>query len=302
MNESVTGDSPDPPGSIGGPAHAFAKASLQAQVNASMWSAGRDLRTYDNAELLPAESLILSRYREALTGRVLDLGCGSGRILGYLLLLGAHATGVDLSARMVERCRQRFPGADVRVGDLADLAATADGQYDAILMTADLIDVFDDTQRRRVLGELRGRLVPDGLLVFSSHNLDQWDQRASGHWQRLSQTIRAAIRRNLPEWVRWAIEFPQERRNRRRLGPLQYRADDHAVINDDVHRYGLLHYYIGRVAQQRQLGEIGYDLIDVLEADGPTVPEGEAGRSESLYYVTTPCPAPMREPVRVSVR
>ncbi len=255
-----------------------------------MWSAGRDLRTYDNADLLPAESVILARYREALTGRVLDLGCGSGRILGYLLLLGADATGVDLSERMVARCRQRFPDADVRVGDLSDLAATVDGHYDAVLLTANLIDVFDDTQRRRMLGELRGLLLPHGLLVFSSHNLDHGDRSRPPRWRRLVETIGEAARRSPPEWVERAIEIPQERRNRRRLGPLQYRAADHAVINDDVHRYELLHYYIGRVAQQRQLDQIGYDLIDVLEDDGPTVPEGEGGRSGSLYYVATPRP------------
>jgi SAM-dependent methyltransferase len=285
----LTGDSRKSASSAAGRfAGGARRGGSQSQINARIWSAGLDLRTYDTTDLLPAESLILSRYREALTGRVLDLGCGSGRILGYLLLLGADATGVDLSARMVARCRERFPGADVRVGDVADLAATVEGQYDAVLLTANLIDVFDDTQRRRVLGELRGLLRPHGLLVFSSHNLDHWDRPRPRRWRRLVGTIRAAARRSPPEWVQRAIEIPQERRNRRRLGPLQHRAADHAVINDDVHRYELLHYYIGRVAQQRQLEETGYDLIDVLEEDGPTVPDGEGGRSGALYYVATP--------------
>jgi SAM-dependent methyltransferase len=262
--------------------------SAQSHVNARLWSAGGHLRTYDNANLLPAESLILARYREALTGRVLDLGCGAGRILGYLLLLGADALAIDLSPQMVERCRERFPEADVRVADLANLDGAVTGQFDALLLTANLIDVFDDSERRTVLAELRGLLRPGGLLIFSSHNLDHWDRPGSGRGSRLVQMLRAAARRGLTVWIHLAISFPQKVRNRRRLGPLQHRAADYAVINDEVHEYSLLHYYIGRIAQERQLDELGYELIDVLEADGPTIPSGEPGLSDSLYYVAIP--------------
>ncbi len=259
--------------------------SAQSHVNARLWSAGGHLRTYDNANLLPAEALILARYREALTGRVLDLGCGAGRILGYLLLLGADALAIDLSPQMVERCRQRFPEADVRVGDMTNLSATVSGQFDALLLTANLIDVFDDAERRKVLAELRGLLRPGGLLIFSSHNLDHWDRPGAGRGSRLVQMLRAAARRGLTVWVHLAISFPEKVRNRRRLRPLQHRGPDYAVINDEVHEYSLLHYYIGRVAQERQLAELGYELIDVLEADGPTIPSGEPGVTDSLYYV-----------------
>jgi SAM-dependent methyltransferase len=261
--------------------------AAQAELNRRLWSAGRFLETYDNPYLLPAESLILARYREALTGRVLDLGCGAGRILGYLVLLGADAHGVDISPQMVDHCRRRFPGTDVRVGDLADLKATVDGPFDAVLMFDNLIDVLDDAQRRRVLADLRALLAPGGLLVFSSHNLDQRDQLAHTPSSRVKEAALAAARRSPAAWVRAARGFPAGRRNRRRLGPLQYRDRDHAVVNDDVHNYALLHYYIGRVAQERQLADVGLALIEVLEDDGAAVPAGEAGHSPGLYYIAT---------------
>ncbi len=260
----------------------------QAEINARLWSAGQFVKTYDNPNLLPAESVILARYREAITGRVLDLGCGAGRLLGYLLLLGADAHGVDISPQMVAHCRRRFPGTDVRVGDLADVKASIDGPFDAVLMSDNLIDVFDDAQRRRVLADLRELLAPGGLLVFSSHNLDQSDQAARTPSSRVKEAALAAARRSPAGWIRTAMGIPAVRRNRRRLGPLQYRDGDHAVVNDVAHNYALLHYYIGRLAQERQLADVGLDLVEVLEADGVAVSAGEAGQSPWLYYIATP--------------
>ena len=260
----------------------------QAEINARLWSAGQFVKTYDNPNLLPAEAVILARYREAITGRVLDLGCGAGRLLGYLVLLGADAHGVDISPQMVDHCRRRFPGTDVRVGDLADVKASIEGPFDAVLMSDNLIDVFDDAQRRRVLADLRALLACGGLLVFSSHNLDQFDQAVRTPSSRVKEAALAAARRSPAGWIRTAIGLPAARRNRRRLGPLQYRDGDHAVVNDVAHDYALLHYYIGRVAQERQLADVGLELVEVLEADGRAVPAGEAGGSPWLYYIATP--------------
>jgi SAM-dependent methyltransferase len=260
----------------------------QAETNHRLWRAGEFVKAYDNPNLSAAEAVILVRYREAMTGRILDLGCGAGRILGYLVLLGADAHGIDISPQMVEHCRQRFPGTDVRVGDLADLPATSEGPFDAVLMADNLIDVSDDAGRRRVLADARGLLAPGGLLVFSSHNLDHWDSAAPGLSSRVKKAALAAARRSPAGWARTARSFPAGRRNHRRLGPLQYRGGDHAIVNDVAHNYALLHYYIGRVAQEQQLADVGLKVVEVLEADGTVVPAGEAGHSPWLYYISTP--------------
>lgn len=273
-------------GGAGGVVPASVNGMAQAEINAALWTSGRYLKDYDNVNLKPAETLILARYRDAITGRVLDLGCGAGRILGYLVLLGADAHGIDISPQMVEHCRRRFPGADVRVGDLADLRSSVEGQFDVVLMSDNLIDVFDDAQRRQVLGYTRGLLNPGGLLIFSSHNLDHWDQ-APARSGGVNDLIGAAVRRSPAGWAWMVGDFIVGRRNRRRLGPMQHREGDHAVVNDSAHHYSLLHYYIGRVGQERQLSELGLDLLDVLETAGPSVPPGEAGQSSSLYYVAT---------------
>lgn len=265
----------------------------QAEVNAHTWSAGTFVPEYDTRALQPAEVLILARYRETLSGRVLDVGCGAGRLLGYLVQLGAEAHGVDIAPTMVEHCRRLFPGLDVRLGDLADLPASVEGPFDALLMSDNVLDVFDDARRRAVLSDARSLLAPGGLLVFSSHNLARWDEDT--HSQppsprgsiapKLSFAVHKLANKP-PAWALHAIvRLPRRRANRKRLAPLQYRAGDHAVINDPAHDYSLLHYYIRRADQERQLSELGFSLTEVLEFDGSPVPDGIDGTGFSLYYV-----------------
>ena len=49
-----------------------------------------------------------------------------------------------------------------------------------------------------------------------------------------------------------ALRIPKKIANRRRLSALEYSGEGYAVINDEAHDYGLLHYYIRRDDQEGQ--------------------------------------------------
>ena len=85
--------------------------------------------------------------------------------------------------------------------------------------------------------------------------------------------------------ARAVARIPGRRRNRKRLGPLQRRGDGYAIINDSAHDYALLHYYIGRDDQARQLRETGYELLECLDADGRPVGPGAPHPDPWLHYV-----------------
>src|SRR5690349_25174891 len=53
--------------------------------------------------------------------RILDAGCGTGRVGGFLAAAGHRVTGVDLDPQLIEAARADHPGPDWRVGDLAEL-------------------------------------------------------------------------------------------------------------------------------------------------------------------------------------
>lgn len=54
-------------------------------------------------------------------GRVLDAGCGAGRMTRHLAALGVVVEGVDLSPGMIEEARATQPGARFTEASLADL-------------------------------------------------------------------------------------------------------------------------------------------------------------------------------------
>jgi 2-polyprenyl-3-methyl-5-hydroxy-6-metoxy-1,4-benzoquinol methylase len=260
--------------------------TVPATLNRAFWSGGDHVAQYANRTLQPAEAMILLRYREQLSRRVLEIGCGAGRILGYLVALGGEVHGIDVSVAMVEYCRRSYSTAHISVADLGQVRASATGRFDAILAADNVIDVLDDAERRRILADLRAMLVPNGLLIFSSHNLGHGpgDHAGPAPHPRLAR-LGKVLDRNPSSAVRDVPRVLRRIRNRRRLAPLQYRASDHAVLNDSAHDYALLHYYIRRQDQERQLAETGFELLESLELDGTVVAAGEDGRSTSLYYL-----------------
>lgn len=68
--------------------------------------------------------------------RILDAGCGSGRITGKLATLvpDGEVVGIDSSEEMVAMARERFPGIELRLGDLLEL--TDHGQFDLVFSNA----------------------------------------------------------------------------------------------------------------------------------------------------------------------
>jgi SAM-dependent methyltransferase len=264
--------------------------SAQAQVNSDVWRGGDHVAEFASRVLRPVEVVLLIRYRDALSGRVLEAGCGAGRVLGYLVGLGGEVHGIDVSSAMVEYCRRRYPEAHVGLGDLAALGDSVSGVFGAVIVPDNTLDIFDDAQRRRVLGDIRELLAPGGVLIFSSHNLDHADGKPEATGGAPSGGRAGALLARLAELsparaARALTRLPRRVRNRRHLTPLQSRAADHAILNDVELDYGVLHYYIGRDAQERQLASVGLELIECLDVEGRVVAAGAVGLGPWLHYV-----------------
>jgi SAM-dependent methyltransferase len=270
--------------------------SEQSAVNRRLWERGDFVATYATRVLRPAEVVVIARHHEALAGRVLEVGCGAGRVLGYLAALGGEVHGIDVSTTMVEYCRRAYPDVDVRLGDLAALGDSAEGPFDAIIAADNILDVFDDAERRCILSEIRKLLAPRGLLIFSSHNLDFIDGEADATGPpvsgRAAVGLLSMVALSSPAHaVNVVARAPRRARNKRRLLPLERRTNDHAILNDSEGDYGALHYYIRRDDQERQLQELGFELLECLDADARPAGKGKAGYGQWLYYVARPVSA-----------
>ena len=63
-----------------------------------------------------------ARFAAALAApgaKILDAGCGPGRVAGYLQENGYTAVGVDLDEVLIAEAQSVYPDAEWRVGDLA---------------------------------------------------------------------------------------------------------------------------------------------------------------------------------------
>jgi SAM-dependent methyltransferase len=248
----------------------------QREVNDRAWRGDAYVRAYATRELRPVEVVLLERYRDALGGRVLELGCGAGRLTGYLAELSPSVIGIDLSPAMIAFCRAHYPAATFDVRDLRDVARFGPAAFDAVVAPYNVIDVLGDAERRAVLTDLHEIVRPGGLLILSSHN-----RAIAGHAADGLHPHPGSLR----ALVGMLLELPLRLRNHRRLERFERSEADYAIVNDVAHNYALLHYYIERDVQARQLAAAGFELIECLDLDGRPVGEGERSSSSELHYV-----------------
>jgi O-antigen chain-terminating methyltransferase len=101
-------------------------------------------------------------------GPVLDLGCGRGEWLEVLRDEGITASGVDLNACMIDRCRER--GLDVRLGNALDHLASLDDASCGAITAFHLIEHLPIRVLLHFFSECRRVLKPGGLAIFETPN------------------------------------------------------------------------------------------------------------------------------------
>ncbi len=104
--------------------------------------------------------------------RILDAGCGPGRVGARLAALGHHVVGVDLDPILIESAIKEHPGPTWIVGDLADfdLASRLESHgvtdsFDIIVSAGNVVTFLAPSTRRAVLSNLRDQLADDGRLL-----------------------------------------------------------------------------------------------------------------------------------------
>jgi SAM-dependent methyltransferase len=249
----------------------------QERLNAEVWAQADFVDFYATHKLRAVEATLLERHRDALAGRVLELGCGAGRLTGHLCEIAHSLHAVDISPAMVAYCRQTYPKATFSEGDLRDLSRFEPESFDVVVAPFNVLDVLGDAERRRVLEEIRGVLVSGGLLIMSSHN--------RGFAPRIGAGLRTYVG-NPRQPLESVRHLPRRLRNRRRLAPLQREEGGYAIVNDEAHDFSVLHYYISRDSQEAQFAERGFELLECLDREGRPVAAGEAAaHCPELHYV-----------------
>ncbi len=104
----------------------------------------------------------------ARRARILDAGCGPGRVGAALAAAGHDVVGVDVDPALIEAAEQDHPGPRWLVGDLAELDLPARGiaePFDAIVCAGNVMTFLAPNTRVAVLTRLRAHLVPAGRVA-----------------------------------------------------------------------------------------------------------------------------------------
>lgn len=109
-------------------------------------------------------------------GRLVDLGCGTGRHAVEFARRGFDVLGVDLSAEMLRQFAAKSVSADVQTAalqaNLCELDCLSDQSFEyALLMYATLGMIPAAVDRLEVLHHIRRLLRPGGRLALHVHNL-----------------------------------------------------------------------------------------------------------------------------------
>jgi 2-polyprenyl-3-methyl-5-hydroxy-6-metoxy-1,4-benzoquinol methylase len=124
-----------------------------------------------------------ARFLDALLtrgSRVLDAGCGTGRLSGALQARGHEVVGVDVDPALIEAAEADHPGPHYVVADLAELALDQD-PFDAALLAGNVLVFVAPGSEQTVLRRVADQVRPDGVVVTGfatdrEYQLDAFDR------------------------------------------------------------------------------------------------------------------------------
>ena len=202
---------------------------------------------------------------------MLELGCGAGRITGYLGARGGEVLGIDISPDMVDYCRRRYPELEFQVGDLSDLSGLA-GRIPGPRRGG--VQRARSARRRRSPARprrdsSRARRQGRAPLLRPQPGVRPEHPEAVGARHPVAESRPGDLESGAPAAAHEKSPADGAR--------LERRESDYALVNDQAHDFRFLHYYIGRDAQDRQLEEAGFELLECLDGDGSAGAVGRDG-------------------------
>jgi SAM-dependent methyltransferase len=173
---------------------------------AGAWAAWADARHEDD---------VLPLFHELLPGgpgRILDVGCGEGRLTRDLKRRGHDVVGVDVAPQLVELAQARDPRGDYRIA-AAERLPFSDATFDVVVAFNVLMNVDEPAravaESARVLAD-GGRLCAS--IVHPLASAGRWDGDAFAvndylvarpHEERVGELVFANVHYPIESWSRW---------------------------------------------------------------------------------------------------
>ena len=145
----------------------------------------------------PLDRVLMDGFAELVGdgGRVADLGCGPGRVTGYLASLGLSVFGLDLSESMLAIARRENPGLRFERGSMLELDLPDGALAGALSWYSSIHTPVDELPR--LFAEFHRVLAPGGHLLVAFQAGDE-DRHHDRPWGR---PVALTFRRRQPEQI-----------------------------------------------------------------------------------------------------
>jgi len=110
--------------------------------------------------------------------RVLDAGCGPGRVGAYLHSVGHDVVGVDADPKLIAAAEVDHPGPRWLVADLSELDLASQGEpepFDAIVLAGNVMVFLAPGSETAVLRRAAAHLAEDGFVITGFHTARELD-------------------------------------------------------------------------------------------------------------------------------
>jgi ubiquinone/menaquinone biosynthesis C-methylase UbiE len=167
------------------------------------------------------QSLRDNGFLPLTTRKVLDLGCGSGEMLGVFKEWGAlseNLYGVDILPERINRAKQNFKDIYFQVGNGAHLTFPADS-FDLVILFTVFTSILDNKMTCQLVQEVRRVLKTGGAVVWYDFRYNNpRNPHVRGMTSKMIHTFFPDFQQNLQEITLW----PALARRLGRFTPLLY--------------------------------------------------------------------------------
>ncbi len=142
----------------------------------------------DDLATATSDRAVLSAFAEQVPGgRVVDAGCGPGRLTGHLRSLGLDVVGLDLSPAMIAVARDQHPDLRFHVGELAAMPYE-DEALDGVIAWYSIIHT-PPTDQLAIFTEFARVLRDGGMLLLAFQVGDDVRRRTEPYGHHISTPL-----------------------------------------------------------------------------------------------------------------
>lgn len=116
----------------------------------------------------PIHQRLLKAYvvaRDHIRGDVLEVGCGEGRGIDFILPMARTYTAIDKLENVIDELRARYPSGKFFSGNIPPLDLFATASFDVVISFQVIEHIADD---QTFLNEIARVLRPGGLMILTT--------------------------------------------------------------------------------------------------------------------------------------